>query len=589
MFKSRCVMFLISISIFSFSAIVNVAYGQTEKINGFKTIDQVLEKIEQKQKVELTLKKEFALKNIPYQVKEEALPKVREQLLLCHDESTAWLELTNYKFLVTGQESNRLVTISIGKPAKEKITGNTTKKAIEIFDPEAAFVFQDAILFHWDKLGSNPPASSVTTLAKIIQIGYDALSYHFGAKNSLEISEITESINSLEDLSLFISSNQEKYKEQQKKLNRLITSEDIEAKEKLGFTTYYPNPIYLGDIAWYLRPQNMDYKDYARYGKIESSSESLGLACEPGILSKSNNANFTEHDDYARILERIYPKKPITNYCHTKYHEYKSSDFKRLSAYVFRGDSRSLEDIHETGGFWARLDFKGECAKSESCEEYKEFDASKDLEILKGIDEVWKFSENTPYPYSADRAYVAPARKLGVAKNFGTSGNVYALFVKNGIELPYIAADQNIVDTFFKEVAAPAGINWDNVIGMKNNNNNIWLAPVFLKNGFELADADNFWEILQLFGGKPQCVNRENRLALIKNCKDIFDSHDTTNASNCENYFHKLIRFNQKDAQAICLAFSEKCSYIIGADKNNKICADLIHTTLGLQNADRRR
>ncbi|MBU0745114.1 MAG: hypothetical protein KKE11_07140, partial [Gammaproteobacteria bacterium] len=325
--KPQFITHLVAIAIFSFFAMINVAYGQEEEKKSYD-MEDVLRKVEQNME-----RKREEVKNLPYQFKDGTLPKVYGQIAFCHDGSRVWLELNNYESLVNGKESNRLVTVFIGRsdevaeffdgslliqenslklPFVSLEKDNIVREVIEIFDPEAAFVFQDAIVRYWDKLPGDQILLSFMDLAKAFQVGYDALSYHFGFKNSLDVSEISSSINSPKDLSVFIRSLHKKYEDEQTQLNRMVTLDDLKKKEELGFVAYYPNPIYLGEIYWHIRPENMSYKDYMQYGRIESTSESssgMSFPCDPGIISKPNFNDPKGCERSLSFIKRAYSEK----------------------------------------------------------------------------------------------------------------------------------------------------------------------------------------------------------------------------------------------------------------------------------------
>ena len=98
----------------------------------------------------------------------------------------------------------------------------------------------------------------------------------------------------------------QKYTSEAKSINRLVTREIIEKRKAQGLTPYYPNPIYLGDIAKYIRPKDMDYKTYVRKSRGDLGFYFDYMNCKKGYLSKESNINYDFHDESRSILERLY-------------------------------------------------------------------------------------------------------------------------------------------------------------------------------------------------------------------------------------------------------------------------------------------
>lgn len=576
--------------------------------------DNIEKKLEQKQ---ATLKREF--KNVSYENKKDNyLPKIYEeneknaQIFFCHNGSTGWLEFTNYEFMINGRESNKLVTIVIGKSIEDaKNEKNVTKETIEILDPELSFVLQDAILKYWDKINTaNIKSLPLINVAHAIQVGYNALDYHLGFTDVIDTNCAVNILN-LNDLIELIKTKQQNYKEHAMFLNRFITFDDIKKKKALGFIAYYPNPIYLNDIAWYIRPSNMTYQDYAKY-----SQSDMPTLDDTEILSR-NYIKSLEHNDYYDILKRLYPQKSMKLhpknqdiyfiYCDieigektnglrivqekiknikdtsydvllcgsgsmlylaqiqngevkkinyvdivenidetikklknknttdvnikltndeisvlkantqlTKYY----SDFRTISyedfrplppAYVFRGDDRDLEDISKAGGFWVLPHYV----------ENIQYDAKNNLEAVKKIDDVWKVKECRFDICSAGTAYLASSRKFDFANTYGY--NTYALFTTDAIDLPSMYENNNTHNLLHNEAIIPVGVDWKNVAGVRHKENRLLVGPVFLKNSLETNDVDNFWKMLQLFGGKSQ-ANKKKQIEFINSiCQGEFN------------------------------------------------------------------
>ncbi len=556
--------------------VCQVILGQ-ELADADNKINDALTKIEHKLKGDKEYN--FIAQNVPYN-KIEELPLSEQQIVLCGNDQVIWLEFKNYEFLINGKESNQLVLVYIGKFKEQKINeqivsqqNNVKKLAISILDPESVYVFQNAIVHYW-----NQPDISKLTLAGAVLEGFNALDYHFGVINKLVKNNYShKACLPFTELSTLINSRIETYKKQQEKLNRLVTIEDIEKKKELGFSAYYPNPFYLGDIAWYIRPQNMDYLAYAS-SRVESASESLGIWCEPGTISKSTSSDLPQHDVFTDILERLYPEKKdpkSINGQPNRYHEYKFSDFKRISAYVFRGDIRLPEEIYRDDGFWAYS-------------KDKSFNIKTDLAALAKIDQPWQFHEDSPYPYTDGKAYIPTAKKFGITKNYGN--NIYALYARNGIEIPFIIGNQDISGIIYKEVAVPVRVAWQDVIGTRANNQ-LLIGPVYIKKGFEVEDANNFWIILQLFGGKPQCIDVERRFDILKNCKNIVNQAGEIHIDELKQYAANIYGIGYEIIQNIYSmsgVVSNENDNVNFNDQLKDICLDIANTILGVQNSLKR-
>lgn len=472
----------------------------------------------------------YAIGNVSYEFKQEkSLPTTADQILFCSDDTRAWLEITNYEFLINGIESDKLVTIFIGTKGS---SGVVKKESIQIFDPESAFVFQDAILKYCAK--NSQFGDTFLDLAKIIQIGYNALDYHFGFKNSLgDVNEITTSINSPQELYCFIKSTYHNtYKTQAESLGRFVTAEDINRKKELGFIAYYPNPFY-NAATWHIRPQDINYDDY----KLVDYNESLTFN-EDGLEFLFKKGIVTEHNEFYDVLKRVYPDKILSlmhKSCPLKdYKDYEYSDIKELTykdctplhpIYLFRGDSRSLEEIFTANGFESEVIRGGVLLGDEGSMDliFKKYSIDKekikkgeyDLEKIMKIDDFWLFPENGLELYS-DAIYVSASRVFSVANDYSVGflpenkkGNVYAFFTKKGIDVPSLI-------NACHETVVPLKVNFTDIVGTRasyigtkddyrgQDDKKYLIGPVFLKKDFELIDADNFWKTLHLFGGKNQ-------------------------------------------------------------------------------------
>lgn len=519
MFNSRTLLHSASVATIAFLISINNAYSKTNSVDSqeFKNIQKLY-----------------------YQTADNQAPEILQQMRFYYNNSTAWLEFTNYEFLINGKESNKLVRIFIGKPVEStRDNKNTKEQIIEIFDPEISFVFQNAVLNYWNKLPENQK-TSLMDLAKAIQIGYSAVNYHFGFKDSLEAEPITQSINSPEDLLVFVVSECEKYKKlalesNDKNINKIETLSNIKEKTELGFTAYYPNPIYLGDIALYTRPKGMSYADYIKNSRNEDMQDIFGSIDEELLLS--NNKNITE-DKYIGILkatfERLYPKKnlkPQKETCPIKGTVsdgicYTYKDIKQLthddikiysSVYAFRGDGRSLKKIQEDRGFFLNL-------------------ASRPIKYTG--DDGWSFAgyDDDCHLYTASKNYISATRNIEYTSDY--PGSTYVVLAKVGVEIPTTKTNHH------KEIAVPISIKWEDVAGVREKIRGV----VFLKDDLIAKDPENFWKLLQAFGEKFRYKVLQK---ITKNCHE--NSNNLSAISDCKKWNTKILDFDKEDAQVTCI------------------------------------
>ncbi|MBU0744366.1 MAG: hypothetical protein KKE11_03250 [Gammaproteobacteria bacterium] len=277
----------------------------------------------------------------------DILPKIEEQILLCNDGVKVWLELTNFQSLVNGQESNKIVTVYIGDVGDKK---KADRKIIEIFDPEATFVFQTEVIGWW---GNNDRGiSSPSKLAEAILNGFKGVSEHFDFQEKF-LQEGNQSIVSIEDLIDFCNQQQEKFKSITHGIDRFVTMGTINKRKAQGLGAYYPNPIYLKSMFNYKRPQGMSYDEYLKR-VLEEILFGMDMACDKDDISKTDDADYNFCDEYTQILERVYPGA-LNNSC-SSIDNIHVSEFNRKSVYAFRGNDNSLDDVYAANGFWAEGD-----------------------------------------------------------------------------------------------------------------------------------------------------------------------------------------------------------------------------------------
>ena len=178
--------------------------------------------------------------NILYVDLENALPKVEDMMFICVDKnqsSKIWFEFTNFKFLVNAKSPNGLVRIYIGGVDEKYDLENVYRQPIGIYDPESAFVFQDAIIKFWNNLPENHIRDSNLMLFRALEVGYSALSYHFGFsdslidiadKNSYPISGYQENQDKEKSVFNFNELLYQRYSSEVKGIDRLMAKEAIE-------------------------------------------------------------------------------------------------------------------------------------------------------------------------------------------------------------------------------------------------------------------------------------------------------------------------------------------------------------------------
>jgi len=527
-------------------------------------IEKYKKQLQQEQNLTRDFTKTISYINQP----EGSLPKISqesEQMVLYYNESKAWLELNNYEFLLNGKESKQLVTMFVGKSANDIVNKDSVvKKTIEIFDPEAAFVFQDAIIKYWHNNSSTQiKANSLMDLAQAINTGYHALKYHFAITESQKADTIQTAINSVQDLSDFIDMSHKQYQEYFKKMRRLVTMEDIKSKEQLGFAAYYPNPIYLHKLAWYLRPQNMQYDTYSAYGLAED------LGGDPEMLLEKNPPVPAEPNEYYDILKRLYSGKnyrrspdikinPDYNYTYSDIKSLRYIDFKPLPpVYVFRGEDRSLEEVNKDKGFDSA--FVRCKALPEDPDDYNDSDAeylyslckkyileakakngNYDIEKIKELDFIWAMHEKKMAIYT-DKAYISASRRFITAQFYGNYA--YALLTRKGIDVPNFLEKENDVNGYHYETIIPLHADFKDVVGVRKNScrPKQAIGPVFLQNDFDKKDSDNFWKLLQIFGGKSQVkpISMEQKIHIAQ----IFAAADDLyikKENNCEKILNAI-------------------------------------------------
>lgn len=448
-------------------------------------------------------------KNIYYEFK-EILPEIEEQMFICTDGNKVWFEFTNYEFLINGNKSNNMVKIYVGDVSSNNNLHATAKQSFEIFDSETTYVFMQAVLKFWD---------SNRDLAQALKAGYQAIFYHFGFPDSLEDQNADGMASSFNELVEFWRVLQEKYKTEAKRIERLVTIEDIEKNKQLGLNAYYPNPAYLGDIAIYKRPPGMSYPEYINTGKLKTYFMGQGLYCNKNYLTKSPDINFDYCDEYNKILEEIYPDDIIYLNNTNKFH---FSDFKRIkNIYTFRGNNNSPDEVYATKGFWFTTSkYIGNSQVSYSIKDNKqtilEDRSFWEIPVSSGI-----FSSL----HHSGRAYVSTSKLISVAQGYGKY--VYVILVNGGLVLPEDFKGKKIYDFGLREIVVPGGVDWKNIIGVTEQSHNSYsIGPVYLKQSLAQEDPKNFWEILQIMGKKPQCSDSEFNSNIAKRCINLWDNKD---------------------------------------------------------------
>ena len=531
-----------------------------------------------KEKEAASFEKKFATKNIYYKYK-TILPKVEEQLAICTNGTKIWLELTNFEFLVNSKESNNIIKTYIGDITAADNLETTERHVIEIFDPETAFIFSDAIIRYWDEFAKNTKEDTYLKLAQTIQQGFSAINKHFGFINPLEIKNPDKP--SFKDLVEFYDLLQQKYKAEAMSIDRFVSSEKIKQLKDLGFTAFYPNPIYLGDIVWYARPDVMNYNDYV--AKLDKNFHGP-TNCNKNYLSKFADVSYNYCDDYTRAIERWFPSDiSFLNATNT----YSANDFKRVSAYAFRGDSRAINDLNKDSGFWPQL-----CIRPNS----EAIDSKECKKQLLHDENYWQIPLCGNRPCPGGKAYISTSKFIDITKSYGK--NVYVVFAEGGLHLPADFDGKKIYDSFMdpKEIAVPGGINWENILGTRErkeareNTPPYSIGPVFLRNSLAENDSKNFWEILQIMGGKPQCSSTDTTAKMTAMC---LASLTNNNNENTKNFIRDLAYLQLKNEglsdQETKSYLNQNPGFLIHDSALGEVCQNVLQATMGLENYIRRR
>lgn len=286
-------------------------------------------------------------------------------------------------------------------------------------------------------------------------------------------------------------------------------------------------------------------------------------------------------------------EKNLTDYVYSDFKPLTYKNFKPLPpSYVFRGDSRSLESIEYSNGFGSQV-ARGIDTYTPGI--FKKYGLDIELikqgrcdEEIKKIDELWMLYERMIDLWS-DRAYVSASRNIVTSQDYGK--NVYAVFTKKGIDLPILFEQEEDAYAYHHEVVIPLRVKFDDIIGTRVGSGSgmadfLFVGPVFLKENFESKDSNNFWQLIQLFGGKSQVrekdlerkLTHESKLAKI--CADASSGHYINNINNCreadELWRAGLSAFPEPDETSrniVCFS-----SGFPSGDKNSvirKVCADI--------------
>ena len=526
----------------------------------------------------------FITKNVQYEFKDES-PIAGKQVMLYHDDSKVWLELTNFEFIIDRRkESDKIVEVYIG------IRGNKDKATpykLDFLDPEATFVFQDKIIRFWDKLPKNTKIDNNTKIIEAIIKGYAALSYHFAFADSLETAEqnllkivmgaqdIIEQHTNHEKILYLYNIIHQKYKEEAKSIDRLVTKKDIEENKSIGLTAYYPNPVYLDDIAWYIRPEGMSYREYVEKSKMDLRFDEFFVHCNKEYLSKYSDINYDHCDEYDPILHELYPDMTYVNSTKLCY-----SDFERKSIYAFRGDGRPPHEVYTHDGFWA-VGFK--CGNTKD-------------NMFKNKSG-WSMEDFGGERYSNfAKCYISTSKIAAVANDYARY--TYVISVEGGLSLPYRFGKRHVQDVGIREVAIPGGTGWENVVGVRARDagNGIttlgigdkshFIGPIFLKTDLAETDRENFWKILAIMGGKTQCANTKIIPEIAEACIDF---STTENRETWENASKKCFTYIYHDANLTTEEIPDTSSldYRI-IDKISKKCENILKGAIGLEPNERR-
>jgi len=570
-----------------------------------------------RQRIDDKLANKFSVENVRYEFRNE-LPIVGKQIVLCYDKSdhpNVWLEFTNYEFLVNNSGANKIVTVYLGEN-KSDWNESLTKKTIEIFYPEAAYVFQDAAMQYWDKLEEKSKENTIVHLAQAIQAGYDALYHHFGLTKDRKIENDTP-VSSLDDLLLLIETKHKEYQEDANKhitnageirvcdnyryQIRLVPSSELDRMEKLGFKAYYANPIHLRDIAQKIRPKHMEYPKYKKCADAASRAMRSLIYLEK-YFSPSNNILFEKCDKYTSIMEaldRLMDEHVAMNSTLYDGQEYHLTDIRRLSVYAFRGDFKQPEEIKKSGGFLPRV--LSNCMRNIgskyglSHETWYDCPPSMiDRDAIIAKEESWDLRKHIANGGNTEpdiSIFKSTTTLFETAKFFAQSGAIYVLFVDGGLDLENVSSNHRANNRGEHELAIIGEAKWDDIAA-------IYLCDYpgvfFVKGYLDKTDRKNFWKIIQLStGGLESSTVDEKVIDLTDKCTDILNLSVENYGSldMCEKIGSLAYDCQIEDCRNMCIKLAEQYSKYDSLIRHNKqYCQKLIrHLESTLEDAPRRR
>lgn len=104
------------------------------------------------------------------------------------------------------------------------------------------------------------------------------------------------------------------------------------------------------------------------------------------------------------------------------------------------------------------------------------------------------------------KGYVSTTKATQVAKGFaGSGGYVYLTLVESGFHIP--SKGKHTWTSIFgeEEIASPAPIKWQNVMGYRQlGNDKKFTGPIYFLSGLNHTDNKAFETCYRLFSGIPQ-------------------------------------------------------------------------------------
>jgi len=305
----------------------------------------------------------------------------------------------------------------------------------------------------------------------------------------------------------------------------------------------------------YKRPLEMPYDDYAASTKIADPF----LSGDPGYLTNHNVKPQQQNLVYDK-LKRLYPLRNetpalqddalcpiITQNNHLGFsdiRDFTHQDIKLMPpGYVFRGAGMSLTEAYQSNGFQAP-------------------DArNKDPDTLGKLlnqDDNWRFGNGADH-VATMKMYISASRNIEVAKSYGGDSNTFVFFTDQGIDIADTVVQTNDGKMpYHYETVIPIKVDFTAIAGVVKNNVITGNAnsPIYLQNALLLNDPQNYWQILQIMGGKPQVnISQDKQSQLLSIIEKSFDDLYTNQSFvHCKELIKiKLGAIDNDNAELACI------------------------------------